>query len=373
VAAAQPVQRAVEKVRGFLDQRNGLIDGMESRSVLDAVIVDGCMHLYAKSLGGVDDNDPRLRRLWSVLRQISLRQVSEVERVEAAFVEMAARLEGQHLRDALDQLIDALLPLQLEDKNDRAHRNRGLALLPNHGMPGGKVEIELDGEGWELLTTGLNAAMANDPDNVDDTALAAALREAGEDNPYAPGLGARPRSMPTRRYDALIRLLRDVLGSGIIGTRGKVVPHINVTIGVGTMERLPGALPARGASGQSLALSLVKRWMCESTMTRFVMSLGHRVIEMSHTDRTAKPHERRAKSVEVGGRCQAKGCVHPPGIPLIPHHVTAWARCHTTSYDDTVMFCLRCHHDVHEGGLTLTLRDGRLINADGWIRQIHAA
>jgi hypothetical protein len=100
------------------------------------------------------------------------------------------------------------------------------------------------------------------------------------------------------------------------------------------------------------------------------MSLGNRVIEMSHTARTLKAHERRAKLMETGGVCQAAGCHPPPGTPLIPHHPDAYARSRTTSFDDAVMLCERSHHDVHDGGKTLRLKDGRLLAPDGWIRQI---
>ena len=372
LTAAQRVAFAVEKVRGFLDRPDARIDGQPSSAVLDAVIVDGVVMLYAEALGGVDDDDPRLQRLLDEVLAIAGRAASEADRVEAAFVALSVRIEGRLLSSALQRLIDALLPQQLEDRTERAHRNRGLVLVRHDDRPGGRLEADLDAELYELLETSLTAAMATDPDNVTDTASAAALRGAGKD-PYAPGLGVRPRPRMARRHDALIRILTDWLGSGIAGSRGKAVPHIAVTIGLGTLERVPGALPARGRSGAALAVSVVRRWMCDSQVTRFVLSLGHRVLETSHTERTLKRHERQAKLVEVGQRCQAAGCAHPPGVPLIPHHPEAWARSHTTSFYDTVMLCETCHLDLHEGGKTLRLRDGRLLNEDGWMAQIHAA
>jgi hypothetical protein len=126
-------------------------------------------------------------------------------------------------------------------------------------------------------------------------------------------------------------------------------------------------------SGRSLPASLVRRWACDSAITRFVMGLGNRVIEMSHTVRTLKGHERLAKLVETGGVCQAAGCHPPPGTPLIPHHPEAYARSKTTSFYDTVMFCERSHHDLHEGGKTLLLKDGRLLGPEGWVSQDSAA
>ena len=97
-----------------------------------------------------------------------------------------------------------------------------------------------------------------------------------------------------------------------------------------------------------------------------MLSLGRKVLETSHTERTLKAHERRAKKIETGGRCQAAGCRCGPGTPLIPHHPDAFARSVITRYDDTVMLCTPNHHDIHKGHKTLRLKDGRWLNEHGW-------
>jgi hypothetical protein len=137
-------------------------------------------------------------------------------------------------------------------------------------------------------------------------------------------------------------------------------------VGVDLLHGAPGALPAVAASGAVLPPSLVRSWWCDSAVTRFVLSLGHRVIETSHTSRTLKPHERRIKTIETGGRCQAAGCRSGPGRRHIPHHAEPWARCRTTSLGDTVSVCEQTHHDLHAGGHTLRLKDGRWLNERGW-------
>jgi hypothetical protein len=372
VTAAKQVGWAVEAVRGFLDRPSGLIDEQPAQEVLAGVIVRGVCDLYGEALGGLADSDPRLRRLHAELVEILHRPASQVERIEAAFVALAWRIERRLLRGALQRLIDALLPVQLEERTRERWRKRALAIARSHDEPGGLIEGVLDAETYELLFAALAAAMATDPDSVEDTAAAAALREAGEE-PYAPGLGRRPRSRMVRQHDAFRRILQDWLSSGIAGTRGKVVPHLGILCGLGTLEGEPGALPAVGASGAGIAVEVVRRWFCDSAVSRFVVSLGHRVIEASHTQRTLKAHERRAKLVETGGRCQAGHCIHPPGVPLVPHHPEAWARTGRTSFYNSVLLCDQHHHDIHEGGKTLQLRDGRLLHASGWVPQIGLA
>lgn len=369
--AAQRVALAVEKVQGFLDWPDGLIDGLPAEDVLDAVILRGVPQLYGEALGGLTDDDLRLRRLLNEMTAVQQSGSSHVARVEAAFVALATRVEPRCLRPALDQLVEALLPQRLEDLSARAYDRRGLALERNGDGSGWRLEADLDDETGELLHTTLAAAMATDPENVADTAAAAQARAQGRD-PYLPSPGVSPRPIWEQRHDALGTVLRDWLGSGIAGSRGKVVPHLLVRVGVDALAGAPGALPAVGASRRSLPASLVRRWACDSAFTRFVMGLGNRVFETSHTARTLKAHERKAKLMETGGVCQAAGCHPPPGVPLIPHHPVAFARSKTTSFFDTVMFCERSHHDLHEGGKTLRLKDGRLLGPDGWVRQVAA-
>jgi hypothetical protein len=220
-----------------------------------------------------------------------------------------------------------------------------------------------------MLHTVLTAELATDPDNPTDTAAWSAHRQAGaqtEDIIELDGCAGAPRSLRQRRHDALKLGLRTLLSSGALGGRGKHIPHIGVSTSLDTMHGLPGALPAIGDSGAPLPTSLVQRWLCESYLTRFVLSLGRKVIETSHTERTLKAHERRAKRLETGGRCQGAGCTRGPGENLTPHHATPWAVCGTTSIADTVWLCEQTHHDIHAGGKTVRLKDGRYLNEHGW-------
>ena len=362
--AAQRVSAAMDQISPFIDRPDGLIDGLDGEAVLEGVIVRGVVSLFGESKGGVADDDPRLLALLADLVEIHRSGVSQAERLEAAFVALAVRVESRFLRPALGLLVDALLPQRLADRSAEAHRRRALALERNDDRPGWRLEGDIDDETGELLHAALTAAMATDPENADDTAAAAEARAGLSDQ--------APRPKWVRRHDALSRILRDWLGSGIAGSRGKVVPHISVRVGIEALHEGAGALPAVGASGATLPVGVVSRWLCDSSVTRFVMGLGNRVLELSHTERTLKAHERRAKQMETGGRCQAAGCHPPPGTPLIPHHPEAYARSRTTSFFDAVMLCERSHHDLHEGGKTLLLKDGRHLGPDGWVQRVAA-
>lgn len=370
VGAAQKIGAALTKLRPHVDRPDGLLDGQQAEEVLRAVICDGVLSLICETRGGVPDDDPRLASWQDELAGICSRPATGLVRLEAAFVMLAIHIEAGLLGQALERLVDACLPQQLEDDADRAHRNREFELTRNYGGSGWSARGQLDDECGELLHTVLTAQLAADADNAVDTAAWAAHREQGaatEDILELDGCGGAPRSMRQRRHDALKLALRALLDSGALGLRDKQAPHLSITIGLDGLHAAPGALPAVGASGAPLPLSLVRRWMCDSYVTRFVLSLGRRVIELSHTERTLKQHERRAKRIETGGRCQGAGCTRGPGHLLIPHHVIAWALVGTTSLDETVLVCEQTHHVLHSGGKTIKLKDGRYLNATGWV------
>ena len=354
------IGQAMDKVRRHLDRPDGLLDDQPAERVLTAVIVDGVLDLIAEARGGYRDADPELVELRQHLSGIAAAPDTSAARVEAAFLVLAVHLEPGQVRAGLARLVDALLPLQLEDRADRAHQDRGLKLTRKPDGSGWTAQGDLDLECGELLHTALGATRATDPANPADTASWAAQRS---DEPTAPA----PRSRRQQDHDALKLALRTLLDSGALGQRDKACPHLLVTVSLDQLQARPGALPATSAAGTSLPRSLVLRLACDSRITRVVLSAGRRVIETSHTERTLKPHERRALHVQWGGRCAGAGCTSPPGSPLVPHHANAWHRTRSTSYADTVPLCDSTHHDLHEGGKTIRLRDGRRLGPGGWV------
>ncbi len=369
VQGARRVAAALTQLRRHVDRPDGLIDGQNGQQVVTAVIVDGIRQLVCEAHGGLEEDSPLLMPLVTELTDIAGRQVSELRRLEAGFVLLARHVEAGLLPAALSRLLDAVLPGELERRAADAHADRGFGMRRKDDGSGWEIcDGELDLECGELLDTLLNAELAVDQDNPADTAAYSQLREEGwtlvEDLPTCGG----PRSLRQRRHDALKNGLRRYLDAGISGPRDKVAPHLNVTVGLDTLHSAPGALPAVAGSGATLPVSLIRQWWCDSELTRFVLSLGRKVIETSHTARTLKAHERRAKLIETGGRCQAAGCSRGPGSRLTPHHATPWAACGTTSLADSVTVCEQTHHDLHSGGNIIRLRDGRWLGPLGWAR-----
>jgi hypothetical protein len=183
ILGAQRIGVAIDKVRGFLDSKDGLIGGLPAGDVLDGVVLRGVPQLFGEAHGGLAEDDVRVRGLMRDLVAIQSSATSQVARVEEAFVALATRIEPSFLPGGLEQLVDALLPHKLEKLTEEAHARRGLALAPKDDGSGWRLEADLDNEAGELLHTAMSAAMATDPDNVADTALRAEAREEGR-NPF---------------------------------------------------------------------------------------------------------------------------------------------------------------------------------------------
>ena len=374
VAVAARVAAALVKVRPHVDRPDGLVDGQPAEPTLAAVVVDGVLSLVCQARAGLDAADPLARRLHDALTAVADRRTGELDRLTEAFVLLASHVEPGDLPHALGQLLDALLPNELERRAEDAHEQRGLRMrLKEDGSGWLITRGDLDLECGELLNAVLTAELTGDEDNASDTEAYARARQDGwrAGEPLAAEGCGGPRSLDQRRHDALRNGLRRYLDSGVAGLRDKVAPHVAVTVTLGALHGSPGALPPVGASGARLPCSLVQQWWCDSAVTRFVLGLGHKVVETSHTERTLKAHERRIKRLETGGRCQGAGCRCGPGGRLIPHHADPWARTGTTSLDDTVLLCEQTHHALHSGR-TIRLKDSRRLGPHGWVRDVAA-
>ena len=360
------------KVRPHLDRADGLIDGVDGEAVLQGVCVRGVRDLLAEqgALAG-DDGE----QVVDELRRIVADTGTQLDRLEAALIVFAQRCEPVLLHSGLELLMDALLPLEHAKRAERAEDERGLTLHRDIDRGGGTIGGRVDDELFELLSTTIDAASATDPVNPDDTTAWRAGRAAADDDTLGPDEwpadAPRPRSTKQRRHDALKRGLRALLDRGALGSRGKTAPHIVITVPIEYLAGLPGALPGRTATGGRLTREQVQDLLCRGQFTRMVLDAKNRVVEVSHTQRTATALERLMLHVQTGGICQRRACGNGPGNghPLVPHHVGLFSRTGTTALDDTAWLCDVDHdHYLHEQKRNLTLKDGRVIGHAGWVR-----
>ncbi|MCU1622201.1 MAG: hypothetical protein JWL79_1046 [Frankiales bacterium] len=372
VEAGKLVARALQKLRPHVDRPDGLIDGQPGAEVVPAV-VGNLVPLVAGARLGLRDDDPLLIDLLGQVQDINGSADTDLGRLERAFALMGQHIPLRHLKAALEQQLDAVLPVALEEKAERARRARNLRLDKDRET-GGAVTIRADDELYELLETVLAAEVRRDPENPADTGGKREVRErdlhgerleqgdveADEDVRF-------PRTRGQRLHDAMRLVLQRYLAAGLAGTHDKAPVSLTVTVPLEILENRPGSLPAIGGTGRRLPASLVRRWWCDAQVTALVLSQGLIPLGITHTMRTLTATERRASRVQHGEACSGLRCcaANDPLVSLVPHHVRSFAKFGKTSIEETIWACDRLHDAIHRGK-TVPLRSGRWINEHGW-------
>jgi hypothetical protein len=415
LSGAAKVATTMRQLAMYVDRSDGLIDGQPGEPIITGMI-DNTLDLVCQALGGADE--AFVTTLSDRIMLIHLAGGSQAARVEAALVLLAEHLRGEALEDALEKQSFAVLPNLLEKQQQAAEEKRGVSLRPDKDGSW-QVEGRLTAEAGERLVTALAAEARRDPANPVDTlarqhAREQALLDQGLD-PFTHGstdlptwehdalrdahalpltplqeqaqdfqaLGLEPdpaaaedlamlvpRSRSRRLHDALDRLLTRYLEAGLGGVHDKLPVQITVTASAALLEHQPGALPAKSASGLPLARSLLKRWWGDAHVTTLLLNRGWKPLGEAHSGRTLTAAERRALATQYDNRCAGADCcpgTPDPLMPLVPHHVIGHAKSGHPQLEETQPFCDRAHHDLHTGKKLLRLRDGRLINEDGYL------
>lgn len=366
--AAKRVVRALGQVRRHLDAEDRLIDGQQGDDVIGAVALN-VVDLVVSARRGLEPDSRELDDLVVRAADIARSSGTQLERLDAAFTLLAEEVPAGDLVDLLDRLVLSAVPSLLEQRAAQAEDLASLSLERRSDGRGWHLEGELDHECGERLFTALTGEVHRDPDNADDTEAWRALRDQGL-APDDAEPAERPRARRRRMHDALSRLLERHLEAGLAGSHHKLPLVVNVTLPADAIDGRSGALPPMGDSGAPLPRALVRRWWCDARVTAFFVRRGGTVVGTAHAGRTLTAIERRAALIQHDNRCAGVGCCRgrpDPLRPLRPHHVQRFAEDGLTWLEDTVMICDTLHHDLHAGGRTVLLRDGRRLREQGWV------
>jgi hypothetical protein len=373
VEAARLVGRALKKLRPHVDRPDGLIDGQPGGPVI-AAVVGNIVPLIAGSRLGLKDDDPLLISLLGCVEGSVSGSDSELGKLEVAFSLMGQHIPLRHLKAALDEQVDALLPTELEEKAEKARHTRNLRLDKERAFGGGRISVDADDELYELAETVLGAQGRRDPENPADTDAKQQARQrslhgdALEDGDVEEEGDVRfPRTKGQRLHDALKLVFQQYLAAGLAGSHDKAPVAVTVTVPLENLENRPGALPAVGGSGRRLAASVVGRWWCDAGVTALVLTQGLIPLGITHEMRTLTAVERKALKVQHRSSCAGVRCCtpHDPLLSLTPHHVRSFAKFGKTSMEETIWACHRLHDAIHRGK-TVPLRNGRWLNSEGW-------
>ena len=254
-----------------------------------------------------------------------------------------ARLASEHRPDELSKLADKLSDCLNPDGNftdeDRARR-RGITI--------GKQDVD----GMSPITGYLTPEARATID-----AVFAKLAAPGMCNPAdaAPCVSGAPsqqaiehdtRSAGQRNHDALTAAGRALLASGDLGQHNGLPASIIVSTTLHELEAATG----RGLTGGGtlLPMSDVIRLASHAHHYLAIFDKG-KALALYHTKRLASPAQRIVLYAKDRG-CTAPGC-DVPGYFTEVHHVTPWAKTHTTDINDLALAC-GAQHKIAEQGWT---------------------
>jgi hypothetical protein len=307
-------------------------------------------------------------------------------RLEAAYVLIGQAVSPAALASQLQLIADALQPEQLAADEAESYDDRSLVLRKKKLEPGYRLRAELTDEVGARLQAELDArAQAR---KLADAALRkAAGNDDGEDlsafGTVGPGTPVeQPVTFGFRSPDDRLdgpplltddQLAHDLFGElldDLTGVREPGAPQpatLTVTAGLDTLEgrfaALPGTLQLPNGPFP-LSLEALRRMGCDSRLNAVLLDAARTPIGASGTHRHATERERRALRAMWGDYCAGNGCA---STDTVPHHVPPWWKTGRTKLDDLVPLCKSDHHDVHDGHRTIRLRDGRLIDENGWV------
>ncbi|OBB99382.1 HNH endonuclease signature motif containing protein [Mycobacterium sp. 852002-40037_SCH5390672] len=259
---------------------------------------------------------------------------------EADLARMATRYRPDQLAGLADRLTDCLNPDGSYSDDDRAHR-RGLTL--GKQQPDGMSALR----GW--LTPELRASVE---------AVLAKLAAPGMCNPsdQTPCTDGAPsqdaidhdvRSPAQRQHDGLNAALRAILASGDLGRHNGLPASIIVTTTLTELEAVAGHGITGG--GTRLPISDVIRLARHAHHYLAVFDKG-KPVALYHGKRLASPGQRIVLYAKDLG-CSAPGC-DVGGYYCEVHHVTDYAKCHTTDIDNLTLTCGPHHRLLQPRGWT---------------------
>ena len=268
--AAGQVLSVLKRCRLQLDRPDGLIDGQPGDAVMQAVLRH-VAELLCTDLSGLHDDDPRLQVIVARLEHELAEQPasSQAHSLEAALTWLGEAMSATGLPTALEHVLLAILPSELEERDQRGHARRSLRLTPFPDGSGWRLEGDLTLEAGEGLWTILRGAAATDPDNPSDTeAWRAVAKDVAADSgtpvPLSPDEPALlPRSRGHRMHDAFAIALKRYLDSGLGGTSGKAPVQVHVTVRDEFLTGQAGALPPVADSGALIPRGLLRKWWAD--------------------------------------------------------------------------------------------------------------
>jgi Domain of unknown function (DUF222) len=262
------------------------------------------------------------------------------QKAEAQLARLATGHRPDELSKLADKLTDCLNPDGDFTDDDRARR-RGITI--------GKQDLD----GMSPITGYLTPEARATIDAVFAKLAAPGMCNPADLSPCISGTPSREaiehdtRSASQRNHDALTAAGRALLASGELGQHNGLPATIIVTTTLRELETAAGKGVTGG--GTLLPMSDVIRLASHAHHYLAIFDKG-KALALYHTKRLASPAQRIVLYAKDRG-CTAPGC-EVPGYFTEVHHVTPWAKTHTTDVNDLALACAPQHNLAEQGWTT---------------------
>jgi len=249
---------------------------------------------------------------------------------EAQLLPLARDRGAEDLSDEIRRLEQHADRTSLESAERRAHRRRrGTLVRRTDGM--WDLQALLPDEHGEALATALDAFRTFDP----------------------PGTPIPEQRSPQQRTaDAIADLVSSVLRGGQAPSSGGVLPQLNIVVPVEALDP-DGSAVGELSHGGVLSAGALDRLLCDANLRRLLTRGDSEVLDVGRSRQQWTVAQRQALRVRDGG-CRGPGCDRPVAWTHA-HHILPWSKDGPTSVDNGLLLCSFHHHQVHEGGWSVTL------------------
>jgi len=256
--------------------------------------------------------------------------LGDADLTESQLLPLARDRGAEDLSQRIRRLEQEADRTSLESAERRNHRRRRASLARRRdGM--WDLRALLTDENGEALATALDALRTFDP----------------------PGTPIpQQRSPEQRTADAIAGLVTTATRSGTTPTSGGVLPQLNVVVPLEALDP-DGTAVGELAHGGVLSAGAIERLLCDANLRRLITRGDSEVLDVGRTRRQWSVAQRQALRVRDGG-CRGPGCDRPVAWTHA-HHLVPWSDNGPTAVDNGLLLCSFHHHQVHEGGWTVSL------------------
>jgi hypothetical protein len=262
---------------------------------------------------------------------------------------MSRRMRRPHRSSGSARPIDAHIDPKESPLDQRRFVRRS---DPASGMV--RIEVQLPPEQaaivWEALSTALDAGRSQDDASAESDDAVPAGASAETKRP-----GFDPGHLPAERADALVSVAQAYL------------THSPRTLGSGyelvlmsTKDQLEHGASGIGGylrDGTPVPLHLARMLACDCSRVDVEVGQSGEILDVGRARRSIPSAIGRALWLRDGG-CRAPGCGRRHHLHA--HHIEEWADGGKTAMSNLVLLCPGHHLQLHEGNLSVAIREGKL-------------